>query len=226
MKKKLLTLVIVVALIGVGWYLVQRYFGLETIAAQEARLRAVLTERPVAAFLIGLLVYVGLSFIPPTAGKSLIFGWLFGVWQGVLLINVGLTIAAIGMFLISRYLLRDGLRSRFTGYVARLDRVMESDGSHYLFALRMMHAPYTILNYAMGATTLKTRSFWWATQVGMLPGNILFAYAGARLPTLTEAADKGVTSIASPQLLLALVALGLFPLLVRWFVRRRRLRVQ
>ena len=220
MKQKLLTLVIVVAIIGVGWYLVRRHLTLETIAAQEARLREALAEGPVIAFLVGLLAYVGLSFFPPTAGKSLVFGWLFGLWQGVLLANFGLTIAAIGMFLVGRHLLRDGLRSRFGAYLARVDRALEADGAYYLFALRMMHAPYTFLNYAMGATCLKTRAFWWATQVGMLPGNILFTYAGTRLPTVQEAAERGLSSVASPHLIVAFVLIGVFPLAVRWVVRR------
>jgi uncharacterized membrane protein YdjX (TVP38/TMEM64 family) len=224
MKKKLLTLVMVILVIGVGWYVARQYFTLDEIAAEETRLRAALAENPVTAFLVGLLVYVVLSFLPPTAGKSLVFGWLYGLWQGVLLVNVGLTIAAIGMFWVSRYLLREGLRSRFGVSLQRLDRAIDRDGASYLFALRMMHAPYTILNYAMGTTGIKTVAFWWATQLGMLPGNILFVYAGTQLPTLQEAADKGLTSIASWPLILAFVLIGVFPLAARWAVRRVRRR--
>jgi len=222
MRKKLLTLVIMVVVIGVGWYVVQRYFSLDEIVAHEVRLRAAIDERPATSFLVALLIFVGLSFIPPTAGKSLVFGWFFGLWQGVLLANVGLTIAAVGMFLFSRYILRAGLKSRFGAYVAYADRMMENDGAHYLFALRMMHAPYSFLNYAMGATRLEIRSFWWATQLGLLPGNILFIYAGTQLPRLEEAADEGLMSIASPQLIVAFVLLGVFPLAVRWAARRWR----
>lgn len=220
MRRKLLTLVIFVAIIGVGWYVARRHFALETIAMHETQLRAALAERPLTSFLAGLLVFVALSFFPPTAGKSLVFGWLFGLWRGVLLANFGLTIAAVVMFLVSRYVLHEGLRSRFGAYMTHLDKAIETDGAYYLFALRMMHAPYTFLNYAMGATCLKTRSFWCATQVGLLPGNVLYTYAGTQLPTLQEIADQSLTSVASPQLIVAYVLAGVFPLAVRWVVRR------
>ena len=219
-RRKLLTLVIFVAIIGVGWYFARQHFALETVAAHEIRLRAALAERPLTSFLVGLLVYVALSFFTPTVGKSLVFGWLFGLWQGVLLANFGLTIAAVVMFLVSRYLLHEGLRSRFGAYMARLDKTIETDGAYYLFALRMMHSPYTFLNYAMGATCLKTRSFWWATQVGLLPGNVLFTYAGTQLPTLQEVADQDLISVATPQMIVAFVLVGVFPLAIRWIVRR------
>ena len=220
MKRRVLILLAVIAIIAAASYLLRRHISLETIAAEETRLRDALAARPVASFLIGLLLYIGLSFIPPTAGKSLVFGWLFGFWAALVMVNVGLTVAAIGMFLISRHLLRDALRSKFSAYLVRLDRTFASDGAYYLFALRMMHAPYTFLNYAMGTTAFRTRPFWWTTQLGMLPGNALFVYAGTRLPTVKEAADQGLTGVATPGLIIALVAVGVFPLAIRWAVRR------
>lgn len=220
MKRKLWVLAIFVTAVAAGAYVLQRYFTLEAIAAQEARLRALLDARPLASFFAGLLAYTLLSFIPPTTGKSLIFGWLFGLWQGVLMANLGLTTAAVATFLVSRYVLREGLRSRFGLHLARLDKAIERDGAYYVFALRMMHAPYTFTNYAMGTTGLRTRSFWWSTQLGLLPGNFVFIYAGTQLPTLEQAANAGIASVFSPTLIAALVVAGLFPLCVRWILRR------
>jgi len=220
MKRKLLVLVAAVAVLGIGWYFARGHLDLDALAREEARLRSAIETHPVSSILVALLAYVLLTFVPATAGKALVAGWLFGVWQGVLLINVGLTIAAIGMFWLSRELLRERLRSHMGVYLARLDVLLERDGAFYLFALRMMHAPFTFLNYATGATALPARSFWWATQVGILPGNVLFAYAGARLPTLREAKDEGLASVATPGLIAAFVAVGLFPLVARWAIRR------
>jgi uncharacterized membrane protein YdjX (TVP38/TMEM64 family) len=220
MRRKHLIPVAVIAVLGIGWYLAREHFRLDVLANQETRLRTAIDAHPAASILIALLVYILLTFVPATAGKALVAGWLFGIWKGMLLVNVGLTIAAIGMFWLSRYLLRERMRSHMGIYLARLDVLLERDGAFYLFALRMMHAPYTFLNYAMGATALPTRSFWWATQLGMLPGNLLFAYAGARLPTLREAGDEGLSSVATPGLIAAFVAVGLFPLVARWTIRR------
>jgi len=221
MTRRLLVLGMVVAAIGVGSWLVRSHLTVAAIAAQESRLRAVLADRPLAVFLAGLAAYTLLSFVPLTAGKSLVFGWLFGLWQGVVIGNLGLTIAALCMFLLGRYVLREGLRSRFGAVMARMDRAIDVDGACYLFGLRVMHAPYTFLSYAMGATSMKPRSFWWATQAGLLPGNILFTYAGTQLPRLERIAERGWTGIVTPGLVAAFVLIGVFPLAVRWIARRR-----
>lgn len=220
MKRKLATFVVLFAVIGAGSLFVVRHFTLDEIAAQESRLRLLLAERPLTSFLAGLLAYTVLSFVPPTTGKSLVFGWLFGLSQGVLMANLGLTIAAVLSFLASRHLFRDALRSRFALYLARLDRAIERDGAYYVFAMRMMHAPYTLTNYVMGTTCLRIRSFWWSTQLGLLPGNFVFVYAGTQLPTVQEAARRGLTSIFSPQLIAAFVLIGVFPLAMRRVTHR------
>jgi len=56
----------------------------------------------------------------------------------------------------------------------------------------------------------------------MVPGNLIFAYAGARLPTLREISDEGLSSLLSPRLVAAFIAVGLFPLLARRVIRRVR----
>jgi uncharacterized membrane protein YdjX (TVP38/TMEM64 family) len=220
MKRKLITLSVLVVTAGVCWVLLREHLTLEELARHEHRLRSALAEHRFAGLAAGLLVYSLVSLIPGTTGKSLVIGWLFGLLQGVLLVNIGLTVAAIASFLLSRYLLRDVLQSKFPVRLQLLDRAIERDGAFYVFALRMLHAPYTVTNYVMGATCISTRSFWWSTQSGMLPGNIVFVYAGTQLPTLSQAAEEGLSGVFSLELIAAFTLVGIFPLIVKWIMHR------
>jgi uncharacterized membrane protein YdjX (TVP38/TMEM64 family) len=220
MKKKLLTFGLLVVGIAVVGMLFRRYGSFELLVEHELRIRKFLSARPAAGFLIGLLSYFLLSLIPGTGGKSVIYGWLFGFWSAVVIADCALSAAAVVTFLISRSLLREGLRSRFALVMQRLDRAVERDGAYYLLALRMMHAPYTATNYIVGATSMRTISFWWSTQLGLLPSTMVFVFAGTQIPTLREVIEQGAGAVFTPQLLLALVLMGIFPLLLRWMIRR------
>lgn len=220
MKKKLLTFSLLLVVIVVAGVLFRRYGSFELLVRHELRIRTFLATRPVSGFALGLISYFLLSLIPGTGGKSVIYGWLFGFWPAVVIADCALTAAAVVTFLISRWLLRDVLRSRFALVMPRLDRAIERDGAYYLLALRMMHSPYTATNYAVGATSMRTFSFWWSTQLGLIPSTMVFVFAGTQIPSLREVIQQGAGAVITPQLILSLVLMGVFPLMVRWLIRR------
>ena len=82
--------------------------------------------------------------------------------------------------------------------------------------------PFFVINLVMGLTPLRLGTFWWVSQVGMLPGTAVYVYAGAAVPDLQALSESGVGGIVSPQVLAAFVLLGLFPLLVKVVMRRFR----
>lgn len=201
-------------------YTNRQYWNLEVLVAHEADLRNRVRAQPAVAYGAALLVYVAVSLIPGTTGKAIVYGWLFGLWWGTLIVNCGLTMAAMITFQTSRYLFHDAIWDRYGRLLEGLDRRFERDGPFYLLVLRLIHAPYTLVNYAMGATQISPGGFWWATQLGLLPGNIVLVYAGSRLPSLAQLSERGVRSLLTIELVAALVALSFLPLLVRGVVRR------
>jgi len=62
----------------------------------------------------------------------------------------------------------------------------------------------------MGLTPIKTRTFYWVTQVGMFAGTVAYVYAGTQLARISALRD-----ILSPGLISAFVVLGLFPVVAK-----------
>ncbi len=222
MRRRIVAIVALLAAIGVSTIVVQRHLSLDELITHEALLRTQITDAPMTGVLIGFGIYTIICFVPGTTGKSLIVGWLFGVWQGTIVVNFGLTVAASATFLASRYILRDLVKAKFGYQLRRIDDAIQRDGGCYLFMLRVVHCPYSVTNYLCGATSMRLRSFWWASQLGMLPGNIVFVYAGAQLPSLRKLADEGAAGVFSWQLIAAMIVLSVLPICARYFVGRWR----
>lgn len=220
-QRILASLVIVVIIIILG-LLSRRYTSLEWLVNRETSLRDQVQASPLWAWLIGFCVYTCLSLFPGISGKSVIFGWLFGFWSGLLLVDLSLTLAAMVTFFFSRYLFREAIESRFGIHLILLRKKLEADGAFYLVMLRLLHTPFSFVNYGAGATNVvSARTFWWTTQVGLLPGTTIFVLAGTRLPSLAVIARDGLLSLLDPVLIAALVATPLLPVLLRFAVFKR-----
>ncbi len=165
-------------------------FSSERLLEHEQSVRQFIVHRPLASFCIGFTVYTVVSCIPGLTGKAILFGWLFGLWPGLAIVSLSLTIAGTFGFLLSRHLFQEFARRKFAFIVRRIDQSFERQGPIYLVILRLLHVPYSPLNYALGATGISTRTFAWTTLVGMLPGNFAFVLAGSQLPTLQGVFDS------------------------------------
>jgi uncharacterized membrane protein YdjX (TVP38/TMEM64 family) len=194
---------------------------LERIAAEEERLREWIHQQPLTAFAAGIAIYVLTSLVPGTAGKAVVFGWFFGFVQGLVIVNCALTVAALIVFLFSRYLFFDFVHQRFRGMARRLDEACLRDGAFYLLTLRLAHAPYSLTNYAAGVTSIPSRTFWWTTQLGILPGCAVLVFLGSQLPSLQTLLEKGVWGLLSPWLIFAFLLPVAFPLAIRLALKRR-----
>jgi len=223
-KKKLLILtalgVVVVGFFALG---LDDYLTLARFKASQDQFAGLLAQHPVlvpAAYFVIYVIVTGLS-LPGAAVMTLAGGALFGLWQGLLLVSFASTIGATLAFLVARFLLRDMVERRFGERLKAIDRGIERDGAFYLFTLRLVPIfPFFIINLVMGLTRLRTWTFYWVSQVGMLAGTAVYVNAGTQL-----AAVERVGDILSMQLLLSFALLGLFPWLAKAavaIVQRRR----
>ncbi len=214
-RRILATLLIACGIATLG-ILAQQYTHLEWLVTREVQLRAAVTAYPVRSWLTGLAIYTCLSMVPGTSGKSVVFGWLFGFWPAVILVDLALTTAAMITFLLSRTLFRHAIESRMSIHLQHLRQKMQGDTGFYLLLVRLLHAPFSFVNYGAGATNVvPLRTFWWTTQLGLLPGTMVFVFAGTRIPTLTVIAEQGVVALLDSTMLAALATTCLLPLMIR-----------
>lgn len=217
--------VLVVLLASFAWVYSQFSGTLDPaqLAAREQELRNYQNSYPILVLSVAFTIYVvatGLS-IPGATILTLAYGWYFGFLRALVLVSFASSIGATLSFLLCRYLLRDVVLSRFGSRLESFNRALKREGAFYLFSLRLIPAvPFFVINAVMGLTPIKTRTFYWVSQVGMLPGTIVYVFAGSRLPNLQALTEEGATRILTPDLILAFVLLGLFPFGVRFFFSR------
>ena len=219
-RRKLAVFCLVFLMLVVLVWFANKLFSLEYLALQEDRFRLAITQNPVQSFLIGFVVYTLLALIPGTGGKAIIYSWLFGFWQAMLIVTVGLSIAAMVIFMLSRYLFQSAIERRYAGFVKTMNEHIEKEGAFYLLTLRMMHAPFSIVNPVSGASRVRSWTFFWTTVVGLVPANAIWAYVGLRLPSLHELAAQGTSAFVDLPLIVALIICGAFPILARWLFNR------
>jgi len=216
--RKLAVLVVVACVFGVVFTLFGDQLSLTQLPLREAEFRRFQEQYPVLVYVVAFTAYVtvaGLS-LPGAAGMTLLVGWLFGLWRGVILVSFASTAGASVAFLLSRYLLQETIQTRFGQRLHSFNDALRREGAFYLFSLRLIPAvPFFVINVVMGLTPVRLWTFWWVSQLGMLPGTTVFVYAGSSVPDLQTLARNGVGGILSTNVLIAFVLLGLFPLAVK-----------
>jgi uncharacterized membrane protein YdjX (TVP38/TMEM64 family) len=177
--------------------------------------------RLAAVFVIAYLAFAALP-LPGAELLTIAAGSLFGLVEGTLLVSFAAMIGSCSAFLLGRFLLGDAARRHLASRLAIVAREIENEGPFYLFALRMIPAiPFFVLNVAMGATSLKLTTFYWVSQLGMLPATIAYVNAGREIGQLDS-----LSGILSPGTLAAFAVLGLLPLAARRLVPILRRRLQ
>jgi pyruvate/2-oxoglutarate dehydrogenase complex dihydrolipoamide dehydrogenase (E3) component/uncharacterized membrane protein YdjX (TVP38/TMEM64 family) len=207
-------LVIVLALAAFFAAGAQRYFTFEHLKAQQAAIDAYYHAHPWRTALGYFALYVtltGLSLAGAATVLTLVAGAIFGVVWGTVIVSFAASIGATIAFLASRLVLRDWVQSRFGRTLEAINRGVEREGGFYLFTLRLIPAvPYFAINLAMGLTPMRTWTFYWVSQLGMLAGTIVYVNAGTQLARI-----ESPRGIVSWQLFGALVLLGAFPLVAK-----------
>ncbi|TWU03534.1 TVP38/TMEM64 family protein [Neorhodopirellula pilleata] len=206
-----------VAALG-GYWLIGDRLSLEYLATQESALREYRQSYPFLAAFVAIAVYVAVAgfSLPGAVVLTLACGWYFGFWQGLLVVSFGSTGGATMAFLMTRYILQDWVQRKFAKRLESVNDVFDREGAFYLFTLRLIPAvPFFVINAVMGLTKISAITFWWVSQIGMLPGTAAYVYAGSTVPSLTQLAQEGVGTVISWQLFLAFAILGLLPLVIK-----------
>ena len=167
-----------------------------------------------SAFFI-LYIVVTAFALPISLIKTLLAGALFGFWPGLILVSFASSIGSTFCFLFSRYALRAYIQKRFSNYLEKINKGIETDGWLYLLFLRLSPIfPFFIINLVFGLTKMKTLEFYVVSQIGMFIATAIFVNAGVQISNLNS-----LEEILSFKIVASLTVIGLFPLLVKYIYK-------
>ena len=218
MKNKKIWLFLVLVLLVVVFFAFDlgRFFSLAYIKQQQAALAAHYAAAPGLVIGAFFLIYVAVTALslPGAAIMTLAGGAIFGLVLGTVIVSFASSLGATLSMLAARYLLRDSVQGKFGNKLADINKGVEKEGGFYLFTLRLVPLfPFFAVNLLMGLTKMKTWTFYWVSQLGMLAGTLAYVNAGTEIGKI-----ESLKSILSPGLIGSFVLLGLFPLIAKKIV--------
>ncbi len=222
--KKIVIIVALIALIAAYFIFdLGQYLSIASVKEQAASIDGFYQENPALVIGIFFLVYVAVTAasLPGAAIMTVAAGAFFGLIVGTIVVSFASTIGATLAFLASRYVLRDSIEARFGDRLKAVNKGLERDGAFYLFTIRMIPAiPFFVVNLVMGLTRIKTFTFAWVSQIGMLLATAVFVNAGTQLAQIDS-----LEGILSPALIGSFVLLAIVPwlakLIIGWIKRRK-----
>ncbi|MDC3408367.1 FAD-dependent oxidoreductase [Burkholderiales bacterium] len=229
--KKSLSITIVLSLAILGFFIFRQdildtlaQLNLQSLKDNYASLKIYFHNRPFQSSLVYVAIYILVTALslPGAVILTLAGGAIFGLWWGIILVSFSSTLGATAAFLLTRFFFRNYIRSRFGDKLTTINEGIKKDGAFYLFTLRLIPVfPFFVINVLMALTALKTWTFYWVSQLGMLLGTVIYVNAGTQLATLNSTGD-----ILSIDLIISLCVVGLLPITAKLFIgliRRKRI---
>ncbi|MBD9361396.1 FAD-dependent oxidoreductase [Methylomonas fluvii] len=208
---RLILLLIMAGLIGLFFsFDLEHELSLNNLKLQQAVIAEYRNNNPLSALALYALLYIAVTALslPGATILTLAGGAVFGLLWGTLIVSFASSIGATLAFLAARFLFRDWVKFHFGPRLQAIEDGVRRDGAFYLFTLRLVPLfPFFMINLAMGLTPIKTRTFYWVSQLGMLAGTLVYVNAGTQLAKIDS-----LSAILSPALLGSFALLGVFPL--------------
>ena len=214
----IIVLIILFKVLGLGQYLTLDY-----LKSSQEKFAVLYSNNQVAVIAVYMLIYIAVTALslPGAAVMTLAGGAMFGFWVGFVVVSFASTIGATLACFVARFLLRDWVQNKFGDKLTAINDGIAREGAFYLFSLRLVPIfPFFVINLLLGLTNMKLLTFYWVSQVGMLPGTMVFVNGGKELAKIDSLAG-----ILSPGLIISFVILGLFPITVKkllaWYKKRQ-----
>jgi uncharacterized membrane protein YdjX (TVP38/TMEM64 family) len=180
---------LMVLALALGWH---EHITLGNVVTFRDRFHSILHQHRISTLIAYIAAYVCMTALSLPGGLvltvagGLMFGWLVGSIASILAATAGATI----VFLIARTALGEGLNARATPWLAKLRAGFNADAFHYLLFLRLVPAfPFWFVNIAPAILGVPLRTYIVTTFLGIIPGSLALAAAGAGLDSVIAAAQ-------------------------------------
>jgi len=157
--------------------------------------------------LLAVAYVVATVLMVPGTILTLGAGFAFGVVTGTIAVSLGSTLGALLAFLVGRTMARDFVEQKAGQYpkFAAVDRAVEKAGFKIVLLTRLSPAfPFNVLNYLFSITKVRTRDYFLASWIGMLPGTIMYVYFGTAIKNLADLAAGRFEGGTSQKVLLGI----------------------
>ena len=209
----MILVIIVGSIMTVKIFHLDQYLTLAFLKGSLDRFKELYADHRAAVIGCYFIVYVltaALS-LPGASPLGILGGALFGFWTATLVVSFASTIGATLACFVARFVLRDWIQNRFSDKIARVNEGIEKEGGLYLLSLRLIPLfPFWMINLVMGLTKMPLLKFYWVSQIGMLPGTMVFVNAGKELAKI-----ESPQGIFSPGLIISLALVGILPVAVK-----------
>ena len=214
MKRIIIFLVIIASIIfSVAFFDLTSYLTFGELKQRQSELQSLVNNNSFSAAVIFFLIYVIATSVslPGALILTLAGGALFGLVQGTILVSFASTIGALFAFLVARYFLHDFVQNKFSDRLKLINQKVTEQGAFYLLFLRLVPVfPFFLINLVMALTLIRAFTYYWVSQLGMLPATVIYVNAGTQLAKITTTSD-----IASPSIIFALILLGILPFITK-----------
>ena len=220
MKKIFVLLAVILLSLILSFTELKNLFTLESIQENYNTIRNFYLNNKLSVMFLFSLIYIisAALALPFALMLTILSGAIFGLTLGTIIASFSSTIGATICFLISRYIAKDFIQNKYKTQLLKFNEGFKKEGAFYLFAIRLTPIfPFFIVNIVMGLLQITTIKFYFISQIAMLPATLLYVYAGVQISTL-----KSISDITSPELLILLFLIGIFPILSKKLIDRYR----
>lgn len=228
---RIIPVVVLLSLLA-GFFLFDlgRFVSFEALRDHREILQGWVADHAVAAHLAMVLLYAvaTASSLPVGLVLTIAAGFLFGWFTGGLLVIIGATIGATGIFLAARHAFADVLRAKVGKSLKRMESGFNDNAVSYMLVLRLVPLfPFWLVNIAPAFLGVSTRVYVLATFFGIIPGTFVYSTVGDGLGVVFdrgETPDLGI--IFEPTILgsiIGLAVLAMIPVLYKKLRGRDRM---
>ncbi len=220
-KKKILSILILIGIALFYFFDIQNYLSFESLKANRDSLDIFYQKNSIGFMFSFVGVYflmVSLS-LPGATILTLSAGAIFGPVLGMLLVNIGATLGATAAFLSARCIFREWVEGKFSNKLIAINNGISGNAVSYMLFLRLVPLfPFFLINLVLGLTQVRLPIYFFVTMIGIMPGSFIYANAGSNLASINSISD-----ISSPEVLGALVLLGIFSLIPSIYNRYKQI---
>lgn len=209
--------IVLLRLSGIG-----SYFKFEHLKEHRVSLQRMVQERYTRSVFLYIALYaflIALS-IPASALLTVTGGFLFGTLPGLLYTNIGATIGGVLAFLTFRYFMGSIIQRKYKDKLIGFNKAVEEQGTYYLVVVHFLaFVPFVLINILASFTNISLWTFIWTTSVGIIPGSLVYSYAGSQLATIDSIRD-----IVSIHIIIVFILLGVVAFLPTIVKQLRKLK--